>query len=77
MSKLRAQCERLSLNCAMERIGHYIESEERDEVLQLSQARPSWATQLGLSHESLDQTFKRMRLESLVTKCQVAGVQQR
>ena len=31
--KLRAQCERLSLNSAAERIGHYIESEGRGGVL--------------------------------------------
>jgi CRP-like cAMP-binding protein len=61
--KLRAQCERLSLNSAAERIGHYIESEGRDGVLQLSQTRKSWAAELGLSHESLYRTLKRMQGE--------------
>ena len=37
--KLRAQCERLSLHGAAERIAHYIEAEGRDGRLELRQTR--------------------------------------
>lgn len=58
--KLRAQCERLSLHSAADRINHYIESEGNDGVLMLTQSRKSWAAELGLSHEALYRTLRRM-----------------
>lgn len=51
--KLRAQCERLSLHSAAERITHYIEAEGREGRLTLRQTRKSWAAELGLTHEAL------------------------
>jgi CRP-like cAMP-binding protein len=51
--KLRAQCERLSLHGAAERIAHYIEAEGREGRLELRQTRKSWAAELGLTHEAL------------------------
>ncbi len=58
--KLRAQCERLSLNSAVERIIHYIESEGINDAVTLNQPRKAWASELGLSHESLYRTLKRL-----------------
>ena len=59
--KLRAQCERLSLHNAADRIIHYIESEGTDGVLTLNKSRKSWAAELGLSHEALYRTLRRMQ----------------
>lgn len=53
LRKLRAQCERLSLRGAAERIEHYVEAEGTDGVLRLRQPRKAWAAELGLSHEAL------------------------
>lgn len=50
---LRAQCERLSLHSAADRIEHYIEAEGRDGQLALRQTKKAWAAELGLSHETL------------------------
>lgn len=61
--KLRAQCERLSLNSAAERISHCIASEGHGGVLVLHQTRKSWAAELGLSHEALYRTLSRMQAE--------------
>ncbi|MGW8271479.1 MAG: Crp/Fnr family transcriptional regulator [Burkholderiales bacterium] len=51
--KLRAQCERLSLRGAADRITHYIEAEGRDGRLELRQTKKAWAAELGLTHEAL------------------------
>ena len=51
--KLRAQCERLSLRSAADRIAHYIEAEGRDGRLELRQTKKAWAAELGLTHEAL------------------------
>ncbi|WP_248807387.1 Crp/Fnr family transcriptional regulator [Pseudomonas sp. MWU13-2100] len=61
IQKLRAQCERLCLHSATERIIHFIESEGSDGVLTLSQSRKSWAKDLGLTHEALYRALKRMQ----------------
>lgn len=58
--KLRAQCERLSLNGTADRIIHYIESEGINDAVTLNQPRKAWASELGLSHESLYRTLKRL-----------------
>lgn len=63
---LRAQCERLSLHNAADRITHYIESEGADGILTLIQSRKSWAAELGLSHEALYRTLRRMQDEGLL-----------
>jgi CRP-like cAMP-binding protein len=64
--KLRAQCERLSLNGAVDRISHYIECEGRDGVMSLHQTRKSWAAELGLSHEALYRALRRMQNAGLL-----------
>ena len=59
--KLRAQCERLSLHSAADRIVHYIESEGNEGVVTLKQSRKSWAAELGLTHEALYRALRRMQ----------------
>ena len=64
--KLRAQCERLSLHNAADRIINFIESEGTDGVLTLTQSRKSWASELGLSHEALYRTLRRMQDDDML-----------
>lgn len=59
--RLRAQCERLALNSAPERIVHYIESEGADGAIELTQSLKSWALDLGLTHEALYRAVARMK----------------
>lgn len=59
--KLRSQCERLSLNSAAERILHYIEAEGSNGVLNLTQSKKAWAAELGLTHEALYRTLRRLQ----------------
>lgn len=61
--KLRAQCERLSLRRADERIIHYIESEGSDGTITLNQSRKAWAAELGLTHEALYRALSRLQSE--------------
>lgn len=61
--KLRAQCERLSLNSAAERILHYIESEGKEDAISLNQSRKAWAVELGLTHETLYRTLRRLQAD--------------
>lgn len=58
--KLRTQCERLSLHGAAERIIHFLESEGDGGAIVLNQSRKAWAAELGLSHEVLYRTLKRL-----------------
>ncbi len=64
--KLRAQCERLSLHSAVDRIGHYIESEGTHGVVKLNQSRKAWASELGLTHEALYRALRRMQDDGLL-----------
>ena len=59
--RLRAQCERLNLNSATERVLHYIEAEGVNGVLTLTHSRKAWASELGLSHEVVYRTLKALR----------------
>lgn len=61
--KLRAQCERLSLKSAAQRIVHYIDSEGADGVATLIQSRKAWAAELGLTHEALYRTLRRLQAD--------------
>lgn len=61
--KLRAQCERLSLHGVADRILHYIESEGSDGTVTLSQSRKAWAAELGLTHEALYRTLRKLQTE--------------
>lgn len=65
--KLRAHCERLSLHGAAERIVHYIEAEGSDGVLTLGQSRKSWANELGLTHEAVYRTLRRMQRDGTLS----------
>lgn len=59
--KLRAQCERLSLHSAADRVLHYLESEGSDGCVVLTQTRKAWAAELGLSHEALYRTLRKLQ----------------
>ncbi|MFA7291127.1 MAG: Crp/Fnr family transcriptional regulator [Rhodocyclaceae bacterium] len=59
--KLRAQCERLNLRRADERIAHFIESEGTDGSITLNQPRKAWAAELGLTHEALYRALSQLQ----------------
>lgn len=59
--KLRAQCERLSLHGAADRILHYLEAEGSDGAITLTQTRKAWAAELGLTHEALYRALRKLR----------------
>lgn len=61
--KSRAQCERLGLRTAAERVVHYIESEGAGGSVTLTMSRKAWAAELGLSHEALYRALSRLRAE--------------
>ncbi|MBL0123782.1 MAG: Crp/Fnr family transcriptional regulator [Betaproteobacteria bacterium] len=61
--RLRAQCERLSLNSAAERICHFIEADGDNGEVTIGQSRKSWAAELGISHEALYRALRRMQDE--------------
>jgi CRP-like cAMP-binding protein len=61
--KLRAQCERLSLKSAAQRIVHYIDSEGTDGVATLTESRKAWAAELGLTHEALYRALRRLQAD--------------
>jgi CRP-like cAMP-binding protein len=63
---LRAKCERLCLNGAKDRILHYIESEGEAGMVQLKQTRKAWATELGLTHETLYRTLHRLQQQGII-----------
>jgi len=65
--KLRAQCERPSLHGAADRIVHYIEAEGSDGVLTLGQSRKAWAAELGLTHEALYRTLRRLQVDGTLS----------
>lgn len=64
--KLRAQCERLSLHSAADRVLHYLESEGSNGSVVLTQTRKAWAAELGLSHEALYRTLKRLQEDAVI-----------
>ena len=63
LRKSRAQCERLSLKSAAQRIIHYIESEGTGGKVVLTESRKAWAAELGLTHEALYRTLQRLQAE--------------
>ncbi|HZX31359.1 MAG TPA: Crp/Fnr family transcriptional regulator [Rhodocyclaceae bacterium] len=67
LRKARTQCERLSLHGAADRIVHYLESEGADGCVDLTQTRKAWAAELGLTHEALYRTLKRLEDEGTIT----------
>lgn len=64
--KLRAQCERLSLHGAADRILHYIESEGSDGAITLTQSRKAWAAEMGLTHEALYRTLRKLKADGIL-----------
>jgi CRP-like cAMP-binding protein len=72
--KLRAQCERLSLRGAAERILHYVEAEGRDGRLELRQTRKAWAAELGLTHEALYRALASLRRAGQLSAREEGGV---
>jgi CRP-like cAMP-binding protein len=68
LRRSRAQCERLALKSAPERIFHYLESEGSDGVVTLTTSRKAWAAELGLSHETLYRTLARLEAEGQVIR---------
>ncbi len=61
--KSRARSERLGLKNAEHRIVHYIESEGADGIVTLSASRKAWAVDLGLTHEALYRTLRRLQAD--------------
>lgn len=66
LRRLRAQCERLNLHTAAERILHYLDAEGVDGRITLNQPRRAWAAELGLSHEALYRTLRRLQTEGVL-----------
>ena len=64
--KLRAQCERLSLKSAPQRIIHYIEAEGTQGSVTLVQSRKAWAAELGITHEALYRTLRRLQEDNIL-----------
>jgi CRP/FNR family transcriptional regulator, dissimilatory nitrate respiration regulator len=65
--RLRAQCERLSLRAATDRVVHYIECEGSDGTLVLNRSRKNWAAELGLTHEALYRALARLVAAGMLT----------
>jgi len=71
---LRAQCERLNLHSATDRIEHYIEAEGNNGRLELRRTKKAWAAELGLSHEALYRTLASLQQAGRITADESAGV---
>jgi len=61
--QLRAQCERLGLKTAAQRIVHYVDSEGTDGAVRLTESRKAWAAELGLTHEALYRALRRLQAD--------------
>ena len=61
--QLRAQCERLGLKTAAQRIVHYVDSEGTDGAVSLTESRKAWAAELGLTHEALYRALRRLQAD--------------
>lgn len=70
---LRAQCERLSLRSAADRIEHYIEAEGTNGRIELRRTKKAWAAELGLTHESLYRTLASLRDSGRITVVERGG----
>lgn len=71
---LRAQCERLNLRSATERIEHYIEAEGDKGRLELRRTKKAWAAELGLTHEALYRTLASLEQKGKITAVEHEGV---
>lgn len=70
---LRAQCERLNLRSASERIEHYIEAEGEKGRLELRRTRKAWAAELGLTHEALYRTLASLQQAGRISAVEDKG----
>ena len=71
---LRAQCERLNLHSAADRIEHYIEAEGDNGRLELRRTKKAWATELGLTHEALYRTLASLQHSGRIAAVEGEGV---
>jgi CRP-like cAMP-binding protein len=71
---LRAQCERLNLRSATDRIEHYIEAEGDNGRLELRRTKKAWAAELGLTHEALYRTLASLQEAGRITAVEREGV---
>lgn len=60
LRRARAQCERLRLRTARERILHCIEAEGINGTIELGLSKKAWAAELGLTHEALYRALASM-----------------
>ena len=65
--KLRAQCERLALKKAHERILHYLETEGCNGKVMLDVPRKTWAAELGLTHEALYRALAQLEKANIIS----------
>lgn len=65
--RLRLQVERLCLQSARDRVLHCVEAEGVDGVFVLKQTKKAWAAELGLTHEALYRTLRRLVDEGVLT----------
>jgi CRP-like cAMP-binding protein len=70
---LRAQCERLNLRSATDRIEHYIEVEGDSGRIELRRTKKAWAAELGLSHEALYRTLATLQHTGRITAVEKKG----
>ncbi len=66
VSRLRTNCERLSLHGAVDRVLHYLESEGTDGTVVLTQSRKAWPSELGLTHEALYRTLGKLQADGVL-----------
>jgi CRP-like cAMP-binding protein len=71
---LRAQCERLNLRSAADRIEHYIEAEGNKGRLELRQTKKTWAAELGLTHEALYRTLASLQRSGRISAVENEGI---
>jgi CRP/FNR family transcriptional regulator, dissimilatory nitrate respiration regulator len=61
LRSVRAIAERASLKTARARVIHYIETEGKSGVVELTQSKKDWAAELGLTHEALYRELAKMK----------------
>lgn len=66
LRRARAQNERLNLRGAADRIIHYLDTEGTGGRLVLTQSRKAWAAELGLTHEALYRSLRKMTRQGLI-----------
>lgn len=67
IKRLRSQVNCLSLHTASERIICALQAEGQQGKLCLTQSKKDWAKTLGLTHESLYRSLKKLREDGIIT----------